>query len=364
MEKAKSNMIEDLKEESANQERINFILSQRKKELSKKVNSKHAIPDIKKITQIEGEILQLLQIQLNYIGTLSSYKFKILKKPSLKEEFSIDLKEIDPEWDILEILETPNNNLLFKSPCSIYLYSLKKENNEFHMTFIKKKDIPLNETILTLYDNNSFIIANQENGELSIYNNDTLEEKKQIKTKIENIEFIFYIKEEKLLVVSDKGKNLHIYKDEIKIKVIQDCAASSVVYDNGFLICCYTKIIYVVNLKNFSIEKKYEGFVRDENNCDDLIEGFNEEKNKKFYGYGDEIRNIIKVDNNYWFLCGNETPDPCSDSCGIICLLDKDFNVVREYRQMFGYFCDALKIDDNIISIPSNKMLFNVQIFT
>ena len=110
--------------------------------------------------------------------------------------------------------------------------------------------------------------------------------------------------------------------------------------------------------------KKYEGFVRDENNCDDIIEGFNEEKNKIFYGYRDEIRNIIKTQNNYWFLCSNETPDPCSDSSGIICLLDKDFNVVREYRQMFGYFRDALKIEDNIISIPANEMLFNVQIFT
>ena len=364
MEKTKSNNLKGLKEESANQERINFILSKRKKELAEKINSKHLSPDIKKIAQIEGEALQLLQIQLNYIGILSSYKFKILKKSSFKEEFSIDLKEIEPEWDILEIFELPNNNLLFKTPCFIYLYSLKKENKEFNMTFIKKKDISLDKTILTLYDNNSFIIANQENGELSIFNNDTLEEKKQIKTKIENLEFIFYIKEEKLLIISDKNKKLHIYKDETKIKVIQDCAASSVIYDNGFLICCFANIIHVVNSKNFTIEKKYEGFVRDENNCDDLIEGFNEEKNKNFYGYGDEIRNIIKVNNNYWFLCGNETPDPCSDSCGIICLLDKDFNVVREYRQMFGYFCDALKIDDNIISIPTNNMLFNVQIFT
>ena len=112
------------------------------------------------------------------------------------------------------------------------------------------------------------------------------------------------------------------------------------------------------------MKKKYEGFVRDENNCDDLIEGFNEEKNKEFYGYGDEIRNIIKVNDNYWFLCSNETPDPCSDSCGIICLLDKDFNVVKEYRQMFGYFRDAIKINDNIVSIPSNEMLINIEIFT
>ena len=72
--------------------------------------------------------MQLLQIQLNYIGFLTSYKFKILTKPSFKEEFSFDLKEIDPEWDILEVFETPNNNLLFKSPCFIYLYSLKNGN--------------------------------------------------------------------------------------------------------------------------------------------------------------------------------------------------------------------------------------------
>jgi tricorn protease-like protein len=63
------------------------------------------------------------------------------------------------------------------------------------MTFIKKIDIPLNKTIMTLYDNNSFIIANQENGKLSIINNDTLEEKKQIETKIGNIEYIFYVKD-------------------------------------------------------------------------------------------------------------------------------------------------------------------------
>ena len=236
---------------------------------------------------------------------------------------------------------------------------MKNGNKKFNMTFIKKIDIPLNKTMITLYDNNSFIIANQKNGILSIINNDTLEEKKRIETKIGNLEFIFYIKEEKLLILSDKNNKLHIYKNETKIKVISDCAASSITYNNGFLICCFRNIIYLVNLKNYTIEKKYEGFVRDENNCDDLIEGFNEEKNKKFYGYGDEIRNIIKVNNNYWFLCSNETPDPLSDSCGIICLLDKDFNVVREYRQMFGYFCD-----DNIISIPANEMLFNVQIFT
>ena len=129
MEKSKSNKKEDVKEEYVKQERLNSHISKRKKELSKKINSKRLSPDIKIITQIEGEALQLLEIQLNYIGILSSYKFKILKKSLFKEEFSIDLKEIDPEWDILEVFETPNNNLLFKSPCFIYLYSLKKEKN-------------------------------------------------------------------------------------------------------------------------------------------------------------------------------------------------------------------------------------------
>jgi len=365
--KSKSNKLEDSEEESANQERINFKQSKRKEEISKKINSKHLSPDMKKITQIEGEALQLVQIQSNYIGILSSYVFKILTKTTLKEEFSVDLKEIDPEWDIIEVYETPNSNLLFKSPCFIYLYSLKKENEEFNMTFIKKIDIPENKTIMTFYEKNSFILANQENGNLSIIDNETLEEKKQIKTKIKNLEYIFYIKEEKLLILTDdKNDKLHIYKDEKKFKDIQDVGATSVTYDNdsGVLICCSENIIYVVNAKNFSIEKKCEGFVRDENNCDDLIEGFNEEKNKKFYGYGNEIRNIIKVSNNYWFLCSNETPDPCSDSCGIICLLDKDFNVVKEYRQMFGYFRDALKIDDNIVAIPANENLFKIQIFT
>ena len=362
MKKSKSNKKEDVKKESANQERLNSLISKRKKELSEKINSKRLSPDIKIITQIEGEALQLLEIQLNYIGILSSYKFKILKKSFFKEEFSIDLKEIDPEWDILEVLETPKNFLLFKSPCFIYLYSLKNENKKFNMTFIKKINIPLNKTIMTLYDNNSFIIANQENGKLSIINNDTLEEKKQIETKIENLEYIFYINEEKLLIISEKSNKFHILKDEKEIKVIKDCFASSVNYDNGFLICCSENIIYVLNLKNFDIEKKYEGFVRDENNCDDLIEGFNEEKNKKFYGYGDEIRNIIKVKNDYWFLCSNETPDPYADSCGIICLLDKDFKVIREYRQMFGYFRDALKINDNIVYIPANEVLLNIKI--
>ena len=103
----------------------------------------------------------MLQIKLDYIGFLSCYTFKILSKPSFKEEFSIDVKEIDSEWDILEVFETPNNNLLFNSPSFIYLYSLKNENVKFNMTFIKKIDIPLNKIIMTLYDNNSFIIANQ-----------------------------------------------------------------------------------------------------------------------------------------------------------------------------------------------------------
>ena len=371
MKKSKSNKKEDVKE-LVNEERINSHISKRKKELSKKLNSKRLSSDIKIMTQIEGEALQLLEIQLNYIGILSSYKFKILEKSLFTEKFSIDLKEIDPEWDILEVFETPNKFLLFNSPRFIYQYSLKNENKSFNMTFIKKIDIPLNKAIktlydnisfiMTLYDNNSFIIADQENGKLSINNNDTLEEKKQIETKIENLEYIFYINEEKLLIISDKSNKLHIFKDEKEIKVIKDCFASSVNYDNGFLICCYMNIIYVLNLKNFVIEKKYEGFVRDENNCDDLIEGFNEEKNKKFYGYGDEIRNIIKVKNDYWFLCSNETPDPYSDSCGIICLLDKDFKVIREYRQMFGYFRDALKINDNIVCVPANEMLLNIQI--
>ncbi len=350
-------------EVSANKERINFKLSKRKKEIAEKINSKRFSPDIKLIFKLEEEALQILQIQTNYIGILSSYKFKILKKSSFNEEFSIDVKEIDPEWDIEEVFETLNNNLIFKSPCFLYLYSLKNENNKFNMKFIKKIDILLNKTIMTLYDNNSFITANKENGKLSIINCDTLKEKKELKTNIENIEFIFYIKEEKLLIIND-DKELHIYKDEKKIKVIKDCSASSITYDEGFLICSFQNIISIINVKNFSIEKKYKGFVRDENNCDDIIEGFNEEKNKEFYGYGDEIRNIIKVNNNYWFLCSNETPDPCSDSSGIICLLDKDFNVVKEYRQFVGYFMDALKISDNIISIPANNMLINVEIFT
>ena len=330
--------------------------------MTEKINSKRFSPDIKLIFKMKDEALQILQIQKNYIGILSCYKFKILTKSTFKEEFSFDLKEIDPEWDILEVFETPNNNLLFKSPCFIYLYSLKKENKKFNMTFIKKIDIPLNKTIMTLYDNNYFILGNQENGKLSIINNDTLEEKTQIKTNIGNLEFLFYITEEKLLIISEKNNGLHIFKDEKNIKVIKDCHAASITYDNGFLICGYKNFIYVVNSKNFAIEKKYEGFVRDENNCDDLIEGFNEEKNKKFYGYGDEIRNIIKINNNYWFLCSNETPDPYSDSSGIICLLDKDFNVVKEYRQLFGYFCDALKVKDNIVSIPANDMIINVEI--
>ena len=362
MEKLKSNEQEDIKEVSANQERINFKLSKRKKELAEKLNSKRFSPDIKLILKIEGEALQTLQIQKNYIGILSSYKFKIRTKSTFKEELSFDLKKIDPEWDILEVFETPKNNLLFKSPCFIYLYSLKRENEKFNMTFIKKIDIPLNKTIMTLYDNNCFILGNQENGKLSIINNDTSEEKKQIQTNNENLEFLFYIIEEKLLIISEKINGFHIFKDEKKIKVIKDCHAASITYDNGFLICGYNNYIYIVNSKNFTIEKKYEGFVRDENNCDDLIEGFNEEKNKKFYGYGDEIRNIIKINDNYWFLCSNETPDPNSDSSGIICLLDKDFNVVKEYRQLFGYFYDALKINDKIISIPTNEMIINVEI--
>jgi hypothetical protein len=125
MEKSKSDKLEGEKQESANQERTDFILSKRKKEISKKISSKRLSPHIKIISKIEGEALQLLPIKLDYIGLLSSYKLKILAKPSFKEEFSIDLKEIDPEWDILEVFETPNNNLLFKSPCFIYLYSLK-----------------------------------------------------------------------------------------------------------------------------------------------------------------------------------------------------------------------------------------------
>ena len=184
MKKSKSKSNSQEGEKSANQESIDLKLSKRKKEISKELNSKRLSPDIKIISKIENEAIQLLHIQSNYIGILSSYKFKILSKPSFKEEFSFDLKEIDPEWDILEVYETPNNNLLFKSPCFIYLYSLKNDNKKFNMTFIKKIDIQLNETIMTLYDNNSFIIANQENGKLSIINNDTLEEKKQIETKI------------------------------------------------------------------------------------------------------------------------------------------------------------------------------------
>ena len=353
----------DKEEISANQERVNFKLSKRKKEIAEKINSKRFPPDIKLIFKLEGEALQLLQIQTDYIGILSSYKFKIFKKSSFNEEFSIDVKKIDPEWDIEEVFETQNNNLIFKSPCFLYLYSLKNENNKFNMKFIKKKDIPLNKTIMTLYNNNSFIIANQENGKLSIINSDTLKKKKEIKTNIENIEFVFYIKEEKLLIINS-NKGLHIYKEEKEIKIIEDCFAASITYDDGFLVCGFQNIISIINVKDFSIEKNYKGFVRDENNCDDIIEGFNEEKNKEFYGYGDEIRNIIKVNNNYWFLCSNETPDPCSESAGIICLLDKDFNVVKEYRQFVGYFGDALKITDNTISIPANDMLINVEIFT
>ena len=58
--------------------------------------------------------------------------------------------------------------------------------------------------------------------------------------------------------MNDKNKYLHIYKNEKEIKVIKDCSISSVTYDNGFLICSCENIIYIVNLKNFTIEKKYE----------------------------------------------------------------------------------------------------------
>ena len=29
---------------------------------------------------------------------------------------------------------------------------------------------------------------------------------------------------------------------------------------------------------------------------------------------------------------------------------------------MFGYFSDALKINDNIVCVPANEMLLNIQI--
>ena len=90
MKNSKLNKLEKEEQESANQERIDFKLSKRKNEISKKINSKRFCPCIKIILQIGGEALQLLQIQLNYIGFLSCYTFKILPKPSLKEEFSID----------------------------------------------------------------------------------------------------------------------------------------------------------------------------------------------------------------------------------------------------------------------------------
>ena len=105
---------EDKEEVSANEERINFKLSKRKKEIAEKINSKRFPPDIKIIFKLKGEALQILKIQTNYIGILSSYKFKIFNKSSFNEEFSIDVKKIDSEWDIEEVFETFNNNLIFK----------------------------------------------------------------------------------------------------------------------------------------------------------------------------------------------------------------------------------------------------------
>ena len=61
-----------------------------------------------------------------------------------------------------------------------------------------------------------------------------------------------------MLIMSDKNKNLHLYKDENEIKVIKDCSIYSVTYDNGYLIGCYRNIIYAINLKTFTIEKQYE----------------------------------------------------------------------------------------------------------
>ena len=74
------------------------------------------------------------------------------------------------------------------------------------------------------------------------------------------------------MLIIDDNNELHIYKDEKEIKIIKDCSASSITYDEGLLICSFKNIISIINVNNFSIEKKYKGFVRDENNCDDIIE--------------------------------------------------------------------------------------------
>ena len=57
MEKSKSNKIEGEKQESANQERIDFNLSKRKRLILKKINSKRLSPHIKIISKIEGQAL-------------------------------------------------------------------------------------------------------------------------------------------------------------------------------------------------------------------------------------------------------------------------------------------------------------------
>ena len=56
MKKSKSNKKEDVKELVMN-ERLNSHISKRKKELSKKLNSKRLSSDIILMTQIEGEAL-------------------------------------------------------------------------------------------------------------------------------------------------------------------------------------------------------------------------------------------------------------------------------------------------------------------
>ena len=58
-----------------------------------------------------------------------------------------------------------------------------------------------------------------------------------------------------IIVIIVVNKELHKYKDEKEIKFIKDREQSFITYDEGFLICYFKNIIYVINVNNFSIEK-------------------------------------------------------------------------------------------------------------
>ena len=297
----------------------------------------------------------------------------------LETQFKI-LKDVQYDLTFTNLTLLSNSKTIFDdSMNNLYIYSLPDEKNK-EFKLIKKllkifqqpqpnSTVFINgiEEINTKIYTKSFLVYT--NNLIKIYDQDTFELKKEIKnfSTILNIyilsDYICILDSSTLKFIS-KNNSLDEIEKIINIDDQKHCFISEIIDDNkNKLFIGIENKIKILNLDNFEYEKEIIGkkrFNGEENDHDDDGEELEiKEENKKYYGYGEWITGLRQLKNGCFVLISNEWDEGGVDT-GVLCLLDKDFNVLKEFRIYVGTFDDILMLEnDKFLIIGSKTILCN-----